>query len=461
MNRNSVYLLTFSLLTLVISLVVGLSSILFSDNYTISNEKGIDIFVILKISYAISLTLILISLTLLFIYLYYEIRTYRQAIAIFQNIMGNSNKGVISFDQYTNVVNMIKYLYQEYLLLKEELSFERHKLNVVLNQISDGLMIIDQQSQVLIINKVASRIFDLEENVAVGSTLASVVRHHQLIELWQRCRDTGEAQIIAFEIPRKRLFIQCFALPMKQDDTNLYILFIQDLTALKRLETIRRDFISNISHELRTPLASLKALTETLLTGALEELQTSQHFIQRIDAEVDSLSMLVQELLELSRIESGKVPLRLEAFSPNLLISNVVTRMKLQVERAGLILNVEYPDDLPPVLVDPSRIEQVFTNLLHNAIKFTPSGGNITISANLQGDMILFSVKDTGIGISSDDIPRIFERFYKSDKARSSSGVGLGLAIARHIVEAHHGEIHVESKEGHGSTFSFSIPIAK
>jgi two-component system phosphate regulon sensor histidine kinase PhoR len=242
-------------------------------------------------------------------------------------------------------------------------------------------------------------------------------------------------------------------------------LVFQDLTRLRQLETVRRDFISNISHELRTPLAALKALTETLQDSALDDPPSARRFLAQIELEVDSLSQMVTELLELSRIESGRVPLHFIGKQPQDIAHAAVERLSLQAARAGLTISVDVSPDLPQVLVDPIRIEQVLVNLLHNAIKFTQQGGKVTVSARADDskmpvEQIIFSVIDTGAGISSIDLPRVFERFYKTDRARSGSGTGLGLAIARHLVEAHGGRIWVESQVGKGSTFFFSLKLA-
>jgi two-component system phosphate regulon sensor histidine kinase PhoR len=169
---------------------------------------------------------------------------------------------------------------------------------------------------------------------------------------------------------------------------------------------------------------------------------------------------MVQELLELSRIESGKVPLERRSISPLELLTPAVERMQLQAERAGLNISLECPEGLPPVNADSTRVEQVLVNLLHNAIKFTPPGGKITVSGYLEGAYVVFLVKDTGVGIAPDALPRIFERFYKADRARSGGGTGLGLSIARHLVESHGGRIWAESMVSQGSTFFFSIPLA-
>jgi two-component system phosphate regulon sensor histidine kinase PhoR len=238
------------------------------------------------------------------------------------------------------------------------------------------------------------------------------------------------------------------------------LLLFKDLSLIRKLETIRQDFISNISHELRTPLASLKALSETLQDGALRDPEVSSRFLLQMDEEIDDLTQIVQELLELSKIESGKVPLEKKSIKPIELINRPVERMKLQSDRAGIAMEISISSKLPEVLVDMARMQQVIINLIHNAIKFTPPGGMITITAREETDQVVFGVNDTGEGIAEDDLERVFERFYKADRSRSRGGTGLGLSIARHIVETHKGRIWVESEIGKGSTFWFSIPKA-
>jgi two-component system phosphate regulon sensor histidine kinase PhoR len=342
----------------------------------------------------------------------------------------------------------------------EALETERSKLASVLAEMTDGVTIVDPQGLVQLLNPAAETMFSVSQAEALGRPVIEVLRNHQIQELWQRCLETGEAQTASLELTTRRLYLQSVATPLGQAMPGSVLLLFQNLTLLRRLETVRRDFISNISHELRTPLASLKALTETLQEGALDDPPAAHRFLQRMETEVDALSLMVSELLELSRIESGRVPLQLKPTLPAELVDVAVDRLRLQAERSNLRLVVECQLDLPPVLADPSRLEQVLVNLLHNAIKFTPAGGEIMVQVEERDNRILFSVRDTGIGIPATDMPRIFERFFKADRARSSGGTGLGLAIARHTVEAHGGEIWAESVEGQGSTFSFSIPLA-
>jgi len=331
---------------------------------------------------------------------------------------------------------------------------ERERLATVLDQMTDGVLIVDAQGLIQFANPAARKLFEFTD--PVHRTITEVARHYQLVEAWRRSRTTRDLQTETIEVPARRQFLQLVIIPDPHSDESL--LLVQDLTRVRRLETVRRDFISNISHELRTPLASLKALTETLQNGALSDPEAGPRFLSRIVTEVDALSQMTQELLDLSRIESGQVELNLAAISPKGLLTSACDRMKLQAERAGLALHVDCANDLPNVRADQARLEQVLVNLIHNAVKFTRPGGEVILSAEPTQNEVRFGVKDTGIGIPSDDVARIFERFYRVDKSRAGSGTGLGLSIARHIIEAHRGRIWVDSLEGQGSTFFFTIP---
>jgi two-component system, OmpR family, phosphate regulon sensor histidine kinase PhoR len=342
----------------------------------------------------------------------------------------------------------------------EALKAERSKLSTVLQQMTDAVVIADINGRIQLFNQSAEKLFLISETLAMGKTLAETLRDHRLVELWETCIQTGEEQAVYLEFRQPNLFLQCIATPMEHNTPGNVLMLFQDLTRVRKLETIRRDFISNISHELRTPLASLKALTETLQDGALDDPPAARRFLSQMETEVDALTHMVSELLELTRIESGKVPLQLRPLKPLDLLIPARERLIVQAERNNLVVRIDCPDDLPYVLADPPRMQQVVVNLFHNAIKFTPPEGEITLGAYLDADQIVFYVKDTGVGIPAEDLPRIFERFYKSDRARSGGGTGLGLAISRHLVEAHGGEIWAESVETRGSTFFFSLLIA-
>ncbi len=342
----------------------------------------------------------------------------------------------------------------------EALDHERGKLAAVLSEMSDGVIIIDGQGIIQLINPAAEGMFGVPHSDAMGEPLIHAIRQHQLVDLWKSALGSEEPQSAILELPARRLYLQMVATSFGKSLPDSTLLLFQNLTRLRHLETVRQDFISNISHELRTPLASLKALSETLQETALDDPPAARRFLERMETEVDSLSMMVSELLELSRIESGRVPLKLEAIKPKKLIDQALNRMAIQAQRKGLTISVDCPEDLPEVLVDPTRMEQVLVNLFHNSVKFTPEGGSITLKAEIAVDKVQFSIRDTGIGITAEDLSRIFERFFKSDKARSGGGTGLGLAIAKHLVEAHGGNIWAESQENIGSTFFFTVPMA-
>jgi len=354
-----------------------------------------------------------------------------------------------------NLSSSITSIISTFNLRHSTLDAERARLATVLEQMTDGVLIADSQGIVQFANPAAGRLFQTSD--PVSRSIVEVVRHHQLVEAWRRCQQTRQLQSESVELPTRHQFLQLVVIPDQHSSGSL--LLAQDLTRIRRLETMRRDFISNLSHELRTPLASLKALAETLQDGALEDPPAARHFIDQIQIEVDALTQMVTELLELSRIESGRLSLDLQPVAVCELLDAASRRMMLQAKRAGLSLRVECADDLPKVKIDLQRLEQVLVNLIHNAVKYTRAGGEIVLLADAGNGSVRFAVRDTGIGIPADDIPRIFERFYRVDKSRTGSGTGLGLSIAKHIVEAHEGKIWAESVEGQGSTFYFSIPL--
>jgi two-component system phosphate regulon sensor histidine kinase PhoR len=340
-----------------------------------------------------------------------------------------------------------------------DLQNETIKRNSILKYMSDGMIIVNKNDVVEEINLEAQRIFDIEEEEAIGLTLVEVVRHHKLIELHQTCKNSRKQESITFETVPNKLFLRGVASPLQPPLEGYTLLVIQDLTRLRHLEMVRKDFVSNVSHELRTPIASIKALTETLSEGAIDDPQDARRFLTMMENEIDNINQMVQELLELSRIEAGKAVLDRVSIEANALTSKAHERMLIQAERAKIDLLCECSQNLPPVYADPNKISQVFINLIHNALKFSSPGDKITLSAKQDGNKIIFSVSDEGIGIEPQNIQRIFERFYKEDVARSGQGTGLGLAIAKHIIESHGGKIWAENRNPRGSEFFFTLPI--
>lgn len=402
-------------------------------------------------NYLSILVIILIALAAWYGWRYYKLRRDVNEFASRARTQGVTTE----IKELENLSSSIASIISTFNLRHSTLDAERARLATVLEQMTDGVLIADSQGIVQFANPAAGRLFQTSD--PVSRSIVEVVRHHQLVEAWRRCQQTRQLQSESVELPTRHQFLQLVVIPDQHASGSL--LLAQDLTRIRRLETVRRDFISNLSHELRTPLASLKALAETLQDGALEDPPAARHFIDQIQIEVDALTQMVTELLELSHIESGRLSLDLEPVAARELLDSASKRMRLQAERAGLSLRVECADNLPKVKIDLQRLEQVLVNLIHNAVKFTRAGGEIVLLAEAGIDEVRFAVRDTGIGIPVEDVPRIFERFYRVDKSRTGSGTGLGLSIAKHIVEAHNGKIWAESIEGRGSTFFFSIPI--
>lgn len=356
--------------------------------------------------------------------------------------------------------DMVAYLRSQLVALQTE----NQQYGAVLASMTDGVLITGDNGTVRLINPAATRLLEPMTTAAIGRSFAEVVRHHQLIELWQKARQTRQEQVGAVEINRE-LFLQTAVIPFEEEGARRFLVILHDLSQVHRLQTVRRDFIINISHELRTPLASLKAVVETLQDGAVDDPPAAQRFLQRAANEVDVLTQMVEELLELSRIESGQVPFQFAYTAVSDLLLTPTERLRPQARRKEINLILDVAANLPLVLADQERVQRVLTNLLHNAIKFTPERGAVKVHARRWPEdtgYVIISVQDTGLGIAADDLPRIFERFYKSDRARTRNGggTGLGLAISRHIVQAHHGRIWAASQEGKGSTFCFTLPVA-
>jgi len=336
---------------------------------------------------------------------------------------------------------------------------EQSHLQAILEHMADGVLIIDDTGHVSLINPAAVRFLGTTQGTALKRSFAQVVRDHRLIELWEESRQQRSGQSRFIEIEAGQVFLHAIITPFAEVRESSYLVILQDLTSIRRLETVRRDFISNISHELRTPLAGLKALVDTLRDGAMDDPPAAERFLNRIEVEVDSMTQMVEELLQLSRIEAGQASAELISCDLGDVVMHSAERLRPQAERAGVDLAIGFSEKLPRVMADSERIRQVVTNLVHNAIKFTPAGGRVSVTARASSSEVIVSVADTGVGIPRDDLPRIFERFYKADRARSGGGTGLGLAISKHIIQAHAGRIWVESAEGKGSTFHFALPV--
>lgn len=336
-------------------------------------------------------------------------------------------------------------------------SRERSRLMAALNSSVDAIVAVDRDSRITFANDAAQRLLSRDGQGLVGNPFAWLMPDDRLVDALRASREEQQSLSVILERPNRR-YLQADTTPILGGGGWASLVVFHDLTEVKRVEQVRRDFIANVSHELRTPLAGLKSVIETLEGGAKDDPAAASDFLSRADTEVDRLVRMVEELLELSRLESGDIPLVRRPLDVPRILGNAVERLSRQAERAGVSVGVEVEDGLPPVSGDADMLERVVVNLVHNAVKFTPAGGRVRVCAGRRDGAVEVRVSDTGVGILAEDLPRIFERFYKADRARGGSGTGLGLAIARHAVEAHGGTILAESCPGEGSTFRFTIP---
>ena len=334
----------------------------------------------------------------------------------------------------------------------------RKRLEAVLTTLADGVVITDAESNVLLLNRAAAALMGVDPAESIGQRFAVISRDHEMMSLLRTALDGGESRIATIEFGLNRRQVETAVMPVADAGELLGLIILRDVTDLRRLEVIRREFVANVSHELRTPLATIRALVETLEGGAIDDAEAAPRFLGRVVGEVERLTALVDELLDLARIESGRADLRRSLVSPAALIGGAAERIMALAHRAQVAVQVDVPPGLRPISVDAGQVERVLLNLAHNAVKYTPPGGSITLATRERPDGLVIEVRDTGSGIPADELPRLFERFYKADRARRSGGTGLGLAIAKHIVIAHGGTIWAESELGTGSTFAFSLP---
>jgi two-component system phosphate regulon sensor histidine kinase PhoR len=327
----------------------------------------------------------------------------------------------------------------------------------LLTLVEEGIFVLDERREIKYMNQAAAHMFGVSGAKEVNSTFIEVVRDYECDDLVKKCINTGDFQAACVKVRGKKQYLDIEVSPGPR--SHDYTVIVKDLTEKRHLEEIRRDFIANISHEFRTPISSIKLIAETLIKGALDDAEVSRDFLHKINVEADKLAQMTNELTELSMMENNETILDKNPLKIDGLVRQVIQRLQAQADKKGLTVNMDIGPALPGLVIDPYRIEQVLLNLIHNAIKFTDRGGLVTVSVQRHDNEIIFNVSDTGIGIPANELPRIFERFYKVNKARDDDGTGLGLAISRHIVAAHGGRIWAESVEGKGSTFFFTLPV--
>ncbi|MBA4541577.1 HAMP domain-containing protein [Thermoactinomyces daqus] len=345
----------------------------------------------------------------------------------------------------------------------ETIRKSERRLNSVIESMESGLIIVDPTGNVSLANRAFERMFSMPASDLIGHSYKKLSYPYDLSELITECAESGirlRKEIHLYYPEERMLLAHLTPMWVEKNGVGVVVVF-HDLTAIRRLEQLRRDFVANVSHELKTPITSIRGFAETLLDGAMHDRETCQEFLQIIHEESLRLQRLIGDLLDLSRIESKQFHLKTEIVPVDTLIYSAQKMVRDQLKAKDQNLTIEI-DELFEVEVDPDRFRQIILNLLTNAIHYTPAGGHITVVARRRKSDWQLIIGDSGIGIPESDLPRIFERFYRVDKARArnSGGTGLGLAIVKHLVEVHHGKIQVESKVGEGTSFILTFPLS-
>jgi two-component system, OmpR family, phosphate regulon sensor histidine kinase PhoR len=342
------------------------------------------------------------------------------------------------------------------------LTEERNLSTAILGSMVEGVAVVNGSERLLFANQGFAEILNLKFPAKSGSALVEIVRQTELIEAVRNVlhgESRVEAEIVTGTL-RQKYFAATVA-SVRAGDTLGAVVVLHDITELRRLERVRRDFVANVSHEFRTPLTAIQGFAETLLAGAIDDAQNRVRFLEIILEHARRLARLTEDLLRLSQMDSDRLELEIDEVSVSQIVDSCLATAQHRALENGLELSVKVPSNLPTVAGDRRRLAEVLQNLLDNARQYTLPGGEIVLSAEAHELEVVFTVSDTGIGIPRTDQSRIFERFYRVDAARSreAGGTGLGLAIAKHLIEAQGGRIWVESELGKGSHFHFSVPI--
>lgn len=365
--------------------------------------------------------------------------------------------GVQSSDEIGELTRSFNYMARRLKSTVGEVQGERDKLNTLFLHMSDGVAAFTTDGRLIHMNPAAESLLGvrMEDDLGFDEMFADLDMPNS--------DETAMRTFLTSEITRFGRVLSVTLAPYGAlDGEGGVIAVIHDITEQRRLDDARREFVANVSHELRTPLTNIRSYTETLLDAAGDiPIDTEKQFLGVISSESERMARIVTDLLTLSKLDYGRMELRMTRFSLADMLHNVANAMKLTAEDSGHALAVDTPDDLPKIVGDRERIEQVVVNILSNAVKYTPSGGHIRLSAReLSGNRVRITVEDDGVGIPAADVPRLFERFYRVDKARSraAGGTGLGLAIAKEIVEQHEGKIALASEYGKGTTVTITLP---
>ena len=337
---------------------------------------------------------------------------------------------------------------------------ERDTFGAVIDGMTDALLMVDEAGTVAVANPAALAVFGVSASEAIGQRLMQVVRDHEVASLVTAALAEGRHRSAQISYGHDLRLLEVSATPMERRGGAAVLVIARDLSELRRLESVRREFVANVSHELRTPLASIKASVETLQAAASDDPAAAAEFLRLINGEVDQMTTLVQELLDLATLEAGKAQFAPAPMSIAALVEAAAARVRRRAATKRIDLDVELPPGLPDVIADRDAVHGVMQNLFDNALKFTPADGIVKVRARAAEDAVEVSVTDSGAGILPEHLPHVFERFYKADTSRASSGTGLGLALAKHTIQALGGSIRAESDPGEGATFRFTLPIS-
>ncbi len=375
-----------------------------------------------------------------------------------QEIRGKSN------DEIGRLADMFNILRRELNYNINEISNEKSKLETILKYMADGLIAVDLSGEIIHINEAARTLLELSDEETADLDFSAVLRRLGKKDITDGIRHITSSETMNEVINyRSRILSVRYARFMADDDNDIgVIMLIQDITEGQKLEKMQTDFVANVSHELRTPLTTIRSYTETLLDGGVEDEETRKNFLTVIDDETERMARLVKELLQLSRLDNETEKMNMEELEVGSLLDDCVRKVLLTAESKQQSVECPFRRQRPLyIFADRDKIQQVLLNILMNAIKYTQDGGKIRIDSFIRGDTVNISVADNGIGISEAEISRIFERFYRVDKARSRSmgGTGLGLSIAKQITEVHDGKISVRSREGEGTTMTVTLPL--
>ncbi|SDC09560.1 two-component system, OmpR family, phosphate regulon sensor histidine kinase PhoR [Paenibacillus sp. UNCCL117] len=374
-------------------------------------------------------------------------------------------------DEIGQLGNAINRMADSLQLQMERILEDESRLKSVLENMISGVVMVDREGRIVLLNRSAEEILGFSSQELLGKRFDQAKQQYEFTQLIQECIESREhiRDEVVFYFPSERILeINLNPISQQGQDWSGLLIVLHDITAVRRLERMRSEFVANVSHELKTPIAAVKGFAETLLAGALNDKETARSFLQIIFDESERLNRLIGDILELSKIESKRIPLQFSPIHLESFVSNCLSVLHAQASSKSITMSMEVPSDLY-MEADEDRLRQILINLLSNGIGYTPEGGQVSVTVQhvpsatglAEADQVRFIISDTGIGIPKKDIPRIFERFYRVDKARSrvSGGTGLGLSIVKHLIDLHKGSIQVESEIGVGTTFKIDMPL--